>query len=152
MATLWRARGLIAVGLVLGTLALVRPAASAGTGRVDAGHGLSLVVPTGARLTHRHFTPCADPVERFSVLDGRAILSVQERLGPEPGPRRLSRFHVEGPASPIECCAIEGRSGWLLHFRDHGRSFYAYLYPAGSSPGQLLHMLDSLRVDSSASG
>lgn len=151
MATLWRARGLIAVGLVLAALALVRPAASAAPGRIDAGHGLSLVVPTGARLTHRQFTPCADPVERFSVLDGRAILTIQERLGPEAGPQRQGRFHVDGPASPMECCAIQGRSGWVLHFRDHGRGFYAYLYPAGGSPGPLLHTLDSLRVAASAS-
>jgi hypothetical protein len=151
MATLWRARGLIAVGLVLAALALVRPAASAGPGRIDAGHGLSLVVPAGARLTHRHFTVCADPVERFSVLDGRAILSIQERLGPEAGPQRQGPFRVDGPARPMECCAIEGRSGWVLHFRDHGRGFYAYLYPAGGSPRTLLHMLDSLRVAASAS-
>jgi hypothetical protein len=151
MAVLWRARGLIAVGLVLGALALVRPAASAGPGRIDAGHGLSVVVPAGARLTHRHFTPCADPAERFSVLDGRAILTIQERLGPEAGPQRQGLFHVEGPARPMECCAIEGRSGWVLHFLDHGRSFYAYLYPAGGSSRTLLHMLDSLRVAGSAS-
>jgi hypothetical protein len=146
MATLWKARGLIAVGLVLGALALVRPAASAGPGRIDAGHGLSLVLTAGARLTHRHFTPCADPVERFSVLDGRAVLTIQERLGPEVGPERQEPFHVEGPPRPMECCAIEGRSGWVLHFRDHGRSFYAYLYPSGRSPAPLLHVLDSLQV------
>src|SRR5512133_3692695 len=115
MATLWRARGLIAVGLVLAALALVRPAASVGPGRIDAGHGLSLVVPAGARLAHRPCAPCADPVERFSVLDGRAILTIQERLGPEAGPQRQGPFHVEGPARPMERCASEGRSGWLVH-------------------------------------
>jgi len=151
MATLWRARGLIAVGLVLAALALVRPAASAGPGRIDAGHGLSLVVPAGARLTHRHFTPCADPVERFSVVAGPSKKNIQERLGPEAGPQRHGPFLEEGPARPMECCAIEGRSGWMLHFRDHGRSFYAYLYAAGGSPRTLLHMLDSLRVAASAS-
>jgi hypothetical protein len=150
MATLWRARGLIAIGLLIVALALVRPA-SARPGRLDAGHGLSLVVPAGARLTHRHFTPCADPVERFSVLAGRAILTVQERLEPEPAPQRQGPFHVKGPATPMECCAIEGRSGWVVHFRDHDRRFYAYLYPAGRSPEPLLRILDSLRVDSSAS-
>jgi hypothetical protein len=146
MATLWRARGLIAIGLVLAALAVVRPA-SAKPGRIDAGHGLSLVVPAGARLTQRHFTPCADPVERFSVLEGRGILTVQERLEPEPAPQRRGPFRVEGPPQPMECCAIAGRSGWVLHFRDHGRSFYAYLYPTGRSPAPLLHVLDSLQVD-----
>jgi hypothetical protein len=90
-------------------------------------------------------------VERFSVLDGRAILTIQERLGPEAGPQRQGPFQVEGPARPMECCAIERRSGWMLHFRDHGRSFYVYLYPAGGSPRTLLHVLDSLRVAASAS-
>ena len=148
MATLWRARGLIAVGLVLGALALVRPAASAEPGRIDAGHGLSLVLPEGARLTHRHLTGCADPVERFSVIEGRAILTIEERLGPEAGPQRHGAFHVTGPATPMECCAIGGRSGWSVHFRDHGRGFYAYLYPSGRSPAPLLRMLDSLRIAS----
>jgi hypothetical protein len=150
MAVLWRVRGLIAVGLALLALALVRPA-SAGPGRIDAGHGLSLVVPAGARLTQQHFTFCSDPVERFSVLDGRAILTLEERIESEPGPRRSGSFHVAGPAAPLECCGIEGRSGWVVHFVDHQRSFYAYLYPSGHSPVPLLRVLDSLRVDPSAS-
>jgi hypothetical protein len=48
MATLWRARGLIAVGLVLGTLALVRPAASAGTGASTQ----ATVSPSSCRPAH----------------------------------------------------------------------------------------------------
>jgi hypothetical protein len=145
--TIWRLRGLILVGVALACLALVRPA-SAGHGRIDAGHGLSILLPAGAHLTYRHFTPCADPVERFSVIDRGAILTIQERLEPEPGPPRDGPFHVTGQPSPMECCAIEGRTGWVIHFLDHGRSFYAYLYPAGQSPAPLLHMLDSLRVES----
>jgi hypothetical protein len=136
------------VGLALTALALVRPASSAGTQRVYAGDGLSIVLPAGAQLTHRHFTPCADPVERFSVLDGHAILTIEERLEVEPGPRRSGPFRVSGTATPMECCAIGGRAGWVVHFRDYGRGFYAYLYPSGSSPAPLLHLLDSLRVDS----
>lgn len=145
MRTLWRTRGLLAVVLALVALGLVRPA-TAGPGRVDAGHGLSVVLPPGARLTHHRFTPCTDPVERFSVLDGRAILTLEERLGPEPAPPRPARFAVGGRPTPMECCAIEGRSGWSLHFRDHGRGFYAYLYPGGGPAAPLLRMLDSLRV------
>ena len=137
-------------GLALVALALVRPASSAGTHRVYADDGLSIALPGGAQLTHRHFTPCADPVERFSVLYRHAVLTIEERLGAEPGPQRAGSFHVTGPPTPMECCAILGRAGWSLHFRDHGRGFYAYLYPSGSSPVPLLHVLDSLRVESVA--
>lgn len=85
------------------------------------------------------------------MLDGRAILTVEERLEAEPGPQRNGSFHVTGSAVPLECCAIPGRSGWVVRFLDHVRSFYAYLYPSGRSPAPLLQILDSLRVDSSPS-
>ena len=145
MGAVLKSCGVAVVALAIVALALVRPA-SAGPHPADAGHGLSVLLPAGARLTHRHFTPCADPTERFSVVDGRAILTIEERLEPEAGPRRNGPFHVSGRPKPVECCAIEGRTGWVIHFRDHGRSFYAYLYPAGGSPAPLLRMLNSLRV------
>lgn len=85
------------------------------------------------------------------MVDGRAVLTVEERLDGEPAPRRPYMFHVSGPATPVTCCAIAGRAGWVVHFRDHGRAFYAYLYPSGSSPAPLLHVLDSLRVQAAAS-
>jgi hypothetical protein len=87
-------------------------------------------------------------VERFSVFDGDAVLAIEERLGIEPGPVRKGPFRVSGPASPMSCCSVSTRPGWLIHFRDHGRGFYAYLYPAGRSPAPLLRVLDSLRVES----
>jgi hypothetical protein len=90
-------------------------------------------------------------VERFSVVDGSAILTIEERREPESGPERSGPLHVSGPPRPLECCAIEGRAGWVVHFLDHGRSFYAYLYPAGRSPTPLLHVLDSLRVEADPS-
>jgi hypothetical protein len=46
----------------------------------------------------------------------------------------------------MECCSIAGRNGWMLEFGDHARAFYAYLYPADSSPAPLLRVLDSLRA------
>jgi len=82
------------------------------------------------------------------VVDGRATLTIEERYEPESGPKRDGPFHVSGTPKPMECCAIEGRPGWVIHFLDHGRSFYAYLYPAGRSPEPLLRMLDTLRVRS----
>jgi hypothetical protein len=145
VSSLWKARGLLFMGLVAVTFALVRPA-SAGPRRLDAGHGLTIVVPVGAHLSQHHFTPCADPVERFSLIDRGAILTVEERFAREPAPARPSHFRVTGPARPMECCAIEGRAGWTFHFRDHGRAFYVYLYPGGAPPLPLLHALDSLRI------
>jgi hypothetical protein len=34
----------------------------------------------------------------------------------------------------------------VLHFGDHGRAFYAYLYPGRAAPDTLLHALDSFRA------
>ena len=100
-------------------------------------------------MTHERFTPCSDPVERFSVIDGRAILTLQERLNPneERSPLRPATFSVNGLPGLMECCAILGRAGWSIPFRDHGRAFYAYVYPSGDSPRPLLRILDSLHVD-----
>jgi hypothetical protein len=140
--------GLIVPGLAATVLALVSSAAVVTGGAADAGDGLSIVVPAGAHLTHKQFTPCSDPVERFSVIDGRAILTIQERqdASQERSPRRAGPFHVSGPARVMECCAIDGRRGWSIAFRDHGRAFYAYLYPTGKSAAPLLRILDTLRV------
>lgn len=82
------------------------------------------------------------------MIEGRAILTVEERLEPESGPQRNGAFRVSGPPRPVECCSIEGRAGWVIHFLDRSRSFYAYLYPSGRSPAPLLRVLDSLRVSS----
>jgi hypothetical protein len=46
----------------------------------------------------------------------------------------------------MERCSISGRSGWSLQFSDHGRAFYAYVFPGGSKPRSLLRMLDSFRA------
>lgn len=116
--------------------------------RVNAGHGLSILVPTGWRVSHRRFTPCSDPIERFSLLGSGQILTVEERLAPAPREltRRPRRFSVHGKPVPLECCAIPGRSGWVLQFGDHRRAFYAYLYPGRGTAETLLRALDSLRV------
>jgi hypothetical protein len=117
--------------------------------RTSVGHGLSIVMPAHWRVTHRHFTPCSDPTERFSLLSGReVVLMVQERHSPAraeltPRPRH---FAVHGRPAPLECCSLPGRAGWVLHFDDHGRAFYAYLYPGSATPGALLRTLDSFRA------
>jgi hypothetical protein len=123
-------------------------ASSSAANRVDVGHGLSIVVPAGWRVSHRRFTSCSDPIERFSLLGPGEILTVEERLVPvraelTPRPRR---FGVRGGPTPLECCAISGRRGWVVQFGDHGRAFYAYLYPGRGAAPTLLQILDSLRV------
>jgi hypothetical protein len=137
----------VALGLLSASPAL----APVGT-RVDVGHGLSIVVPAGWRVSHRPFTPCSDPVERFSLLSGRRVLMLQERLAPVPAElTRPRHFTVRGKPNPHECCSIPGRSGWVLSFGDHGRAFYAYLYPGASTPDALLHALDTFRAVGPAS-
>jgi hypothetical protein len=46
----------------------------------------------------------------------------------------------------MECCSIPGRSGWSLQFSDHGRAFYAYLFPGNSAVWPLLRLLDTFRA------
>jgi hypothetical protein len=123
--------------------------AGATSARVDAGHGLSIVVPPGARVTLLG-TGCTDPVERFSVVAGRDVLTLEERIYDAQDERsqlRPAHFGVHGAPSGIECCSSLTRAGWVIPFRDNGRAFYAYLYPAGRSPAHLLRVLDSLRVE-----
>lgn len=139
---------------VLGLVALILAAigggsASSSPGRfANVGHRLSIVVPTGWRVSHTRFTPCADPVERFSLLGSGEILTVEERLVPVQAEltRRPQHFSVRGKPSPIECCSIPGRRGWVVQFGDHGRAFYAYLYPGRQGARTLLRILDSFRV------
>jgi hypothetical protein len=115
---------------------------------VAVGHGLSLGLPWGWQATHRAFTPCVDPIERVTVYRGDAAIMLQERLHPDASELRgrPSRFTVPGRPSPLECCSIGGRKGWMLQFSAHGRAFYAYLYPGHRRASELLRVLDSLRV------
>jgi hypothetical protein len=112
------------------------------------GHRLSIAVPRGWSVTYRRFTPCSDPVERFSLLSGHGqILMIQERLHPiraELGQRPV-HFAVSGRARPLECCSLD-RPGWVIQFGDHGRGFYAFLYPGRGSAQPLLRALDSFSV------
>jgi hypothetical protein len=115
---------------------------------VSLGHGLTIDVPAGWHVTHRHFTPCIDPVERFSLVSGDQQLMLQERIHPvrqELSPRP-AHFGVRGKPTSLECCSVGSRAGWTLQFGDHGRAFYAYLYPGHHTARQLLSILDTLRV------
>jgi hypothetical protein len=121
---------------------------SLASGRLAVGHRLAVEVPPGWRVSHKHFTPCSDPVERFSLIHGNQILMLQERLDPVAAEltRRPAHFSVRGDPSPIECCSISGHSGWVIQFSDHGRAFYAYLYPGDQPAQQLLDLLNTLQV------
>jgi hypothetical protein len=123
-------------------------ASSSASGRADVGQGLSLSVPPGWRVSYHRFTPCSDPVERVSLIRGRQVLMIQERLDPVRAELsgRPARFNVQGKPSPMECCSIPGRSGWSLQFSDHGRAFYAYLFPGNSAVRPLLRLLDTFRA------
>jgi len=116
---------------------------------VAVGNGLSLGLPSGWQVTHRTFTPCVDPIERVTVYRGDAAIMLQERLHPDPSELRgrPARFAVRGGPAPLECCSIGDRKGWSIQFSAHGRAFYAYVYPGHRRVGELLRVLDSLRVD-----
>lgn len=124
-------------------------AAFAATVLLHLGHGLAVAVPPGWHVTTQRFTPCTDPIERFSVVRGRQVLMVQERLEPVQAElkQRPARFAVRGAPTPMECCSLGSRKGWSLQFGVRGRAFYAYVYPGGEDPQPLLRILDSLRVD-----
>ena len=115
---------------------------------VAVGHGLSFSLPAGWHATQRTFTPCTDPIERVTVYRGDAAIMLQERLRPDPSELRgrPARFAVRGRPTALECCSIGGRKGWSIEFSDHRRAFYAYLYPGHRRAGELLRVLDSLRV------
>ena len=132
--------------VLLAALALAAP----GPAR-DVGHGLALSVPPGWRLLHRRLTPCTNPIERVDLVGpGGSLLMLQEALDRKyvsRFPRRPRRFSVAGDPQYIACCSVRsfGR-GWMLDFRDRGRSFYAYVYPGRGVAAPLLAVLDTLRV------
>jgi hypothetical protein len=115
---------------------------------VAVGHGLSLGLPSGWHVTHRTFTPCVDPVERVTIYRGDATIMLQERLHPDPSELRgrPAHFAVHGRPAPLRCCSIGERKGWSIEFSQHGRAFYAHLYPGQHRAGELLRVLDTLRV------
>jgi hypothetical protein len=132
--------------VLLAALALIAPATER-----DVGHGLALRVPPGWHLLDRRLTPCVNPIERVDVAGpGGSLLMLQEALDRkyvDRFPRRSRRFRVRGHAEFLVCCGARSYGkGWMLPFRDGGRSFYAYVYPGGGSPRPLLAILDSLRV------
>src|SRR4051795_3580671 len=126
--------------VLLAALALLAPAPR------DVGHGLALRIPPGWRLLDSRLTPCTNPIERADIAGPRgALLMLQEALDRKyvnRFPPRPRQFAVRGPAQFLVCCGARSfGKGWMLSFRERGRSFYAYLYPGRGSPRALLGIL-----------
>ena len=111
--------------------------------------GLSVVVPPGWHVAHPALLePCTNPAPRFALARGvRDLVVVQEaldRASVSRFPPRPRRFRVARAPSFLTCCAPARRQkGWMLSFRDHGRSFYAYVY---GDARRGLAVLDTLRI------
>jgi hypothetical protein len=152
-----------AVLILIALGALVAPAADAvPVRRVDAGHGLAVVLPHGWRISHTRVTTCSSPADRFVAVFGRArlhtgmnapagaaLVLVQEAWGPFP--KRPKAFALPRLIANLGgCCEMPMGRGTELLFRDHGRSFYAFIYIGKHAPSEatrdVVALLDSLRV------
>jgi hypothetical protein len=153
---------LIALGALVGPSADALPAR-----RVDAGHGLAVVLPPGWRLSHTRVTTCSSPADRFVAVLGRArlhtgmnapaagaLVLVQEAWS-RPFPHRPKAFALPRLIDNLGgCCEMPIGRGTELLFRDHGRGFYAFIYigrvaPRGATR-DVLTLLNSLRVSPDA--
>src|SRR6266571_3591544 len=108
--------------LLTGMLAAVvlTPAGSAGSARrVEAGAGMSVVLPSGWRLVQQSITNCSDPVQRLLVTTARGKLHTRFRVPPRAGlvllmeaksgrvPARPARFHLPRRLDSIGgCCEM----------------------------------------------
>ena len=112
--------------------------------------GLSIAVPSGWHVVKRRLTPCTNPIERIDLAGDGALVMLQEALDRayvRRFPRRPRRFTLAGEPNVIACCGVARRKGWMIPFRDRGRSFYAYVYPGrAGSLRAALGALRSLRV------
>jgi hypothetical protein len=136
---------MLAVTGLLVVLLLVPAAAAKTSTRVEAGHGISFVLPAGWRLAHREYSHCADPVQRLAVTSDHATVLLQEtNFGRFPA--RPARFRLPQAVGNIGgCCGMASGAGAELLFRDHGRRFYAFVYGSRDRAG-VLALLNSLKV------
>jgi hypothetical protein len=153
-------RLLAAIGLVSAVLLL--PSGAAGSsGRVDAGAGLTAVLPSGWRLVHQSITDCSDPAQRLVATTARGKVGMRFRVPPRAAlVLLLETTSGRFPARPAEfrlpkrlgnmggCCEIPNGPGAELLFRDHGRKFYAFVYVGTESAARpdVVALLNSLRV------
>jgi hypothetical protein len=149
---------LVLICIALG--ALVGPSADAVPLRqVDAGHGLSVVLPHGWRLSRARLETCADPAQRLVAVSGGASLRLGMKVPPHVAivflqeswqgrfPARPARFALGRLGQNGGCCEMPVGRGDEILFRDHGRDFYAFVYATSAAQRRgALGLLDSLRV------
>src|SRR5436305_14698506 len=91
-------RHFVLTGLLLALLLVPAGAARPAT-RVEAGSGISDVLPTGWRFIHRQLSDCSDPVQRFAVASrGATVLVLETSSGPFPA--RQAPFSPSG--APVD--------------------------------------------------
>jgi hypothetical protein len=134
--------------VLLVALLLVPAGAAKPAPRLDAGSGISLVLPAGWHVVHRQISDCSDPVQRFAAASrGTTVLLLETNMGRFP--LRTARFRLPAKLSTFEgCCNMPNGPGVELLFRDHGRRFYAFVYLGRHSRDRpaALSLLNSLRI------
>jgi hypothetical protein len=152
-------RRLVLIAFLVATV--LAPAGSAGSARrVDAGDGVSAVLPAGWRLVDRSVTNCSDPAQRLLATTARGKLHTRYRVPPRAAlvllmeskrgrvPARPAKFHLPQLGNMGGCCEMPTGRGAELLFRDHGRRFIAFVYVGARSGARrdVLALLNSLRV------
>jgi len=151
-------RRLALIGLLV---VIAMPAAAAGSARrVDAGSGLSVVLPAGWRLVHQSITDCSDPAQRLLATTAHGKLHPRYRVPPRAAlvllmegksgrfPARPARFRLPRLGNLGGCCEMPNGRGAEVLFRDHGRRFYAFVYVGARSGAErsTLALLNGLRI------
>jgi hypothetical protein len=127
-----------------------------------AGKGLSVVLPSGWRLSAKRVTLCDSPEQVLLAVTGRVrlrtALSVPARAallllmegGGSRFPPRPARFELPKLGDIGGCCEMPVGPGAELFFRDHGRGFYAFVYIGTRAPPaakrEVVRILNSLRI------
>ena len=145
--------------------ALVGPSADAvPVRRVEACHGLAVVLPHGWRLSHAHVTATGcGPMQRLVAVSGEARLHPGMKVPSgvaivlvlesweSPFAARPAHFALGSLVRMGGCCEMPDGRGSEVLFRDHGRNFYAFVYATTAAQRRAaVALLDSLRVNPEA--
>jgi hypothetical protein len=158
-----RSRSVIRFGLLglLAAMLLVPVGAASSSERVDAGAGITAVLPPRWRLVHQSITTCADPVQRllattaqgklgpsYRVPDKEAVVLLMETTAGR-FPARPARFELPRKLTNLGgCCEIPSGPGAEIAFREGHRKFYAFVYVGARSKAgaEVSTLLNSLRI------